>query len=69
MIEERDSSYSAIIRSEDWGSSPKSLGQPLRYKGDVWGQLVPVLCRESDFRMALKNGFGNCSLFVLSANG
>ena len=23
----------------------------------------------SDFRMALKNGFGKCSLFVLSANG
>ena len=23
---------------------------------------------ESDFRMTLKNGFGKCSLFVLSAN-
>ena len=23
----------------------------------------------SDFRMTLKNGFGKCSLFVLSANG
>ena len=25
--------------------------------------------RESDLRMTLKNGFGECSLFVLSANG
>ena len=24
---------------------------------------------ESNFRMTLKNGFGKCSLFVLSANG
>ena len=24
---------------------------------------------KSDFRMILKNGFGKCSLFVLSANG
>ena len=25
--------------------------------------------KRSDFRMILKNGFGKCSLFVLSANG
>ena len=25
--------------------------------------------KRSDFRMTLKNGFGKCSLFVLSANG
>ena len=25
--------------------------------------------RQSDFRMTLKNGFGKCPLFVLSANG
>ena len=30
---------------------------------------VSPKCLKSDFRMTLKNGFGKCSLFVLSANG
>ena len=36
-------------------------------KTPVW--FVSALVAYSDFRMALKNGFGKCSLFDLSANG
>ena len=36
-------------------------------KTPVW--FVGALVAYSDFRMALKNGFGKCSLFDLSANG
>ena len=36
-------------------------------KTPVW--FVSALVAYSDFLMALKNGFGKCSLFDLSANG